>query len=74
MNDNIKLFDNIENYLAEGRISAALGVLDNAVVAYPELTRYAAEVDSLRQGYGYMSNYALQGLPDPGLGEAHTSL
>ena len=74
MTDNIKLFDNIENYLAEGRISAALGVLDNAVVAYPELTRYVAEVDSLRQGYGYMSNYALQGLPDPGLGEAHTEI
>lgn len=74
MTDNIKLFDNIEKYLSEGRLGAAFGVLDNAVAAYPELTRYAAEIDRLRQGYGYMTNYALQGLPDPGLGEAHTEI
>lgn len=74
MTDNIKLFDDIDKYLSDGRLSAAFGMLDNAVAAYPELTRYAAEIDRLRQGYGYMTNYALQGLPDPGLGEAHTEI
>ncbi|MDE6066537.1 MAG: tetratricopeptide repeat protein [Duncaniella sp.] len=74
MNDNIKLFDDIETFLTEGRMSEAFRVLDNAVAAYPELTRYAAEVDRLRQGYGYMTTYALQGLPDPGLGDAHSEL
>ena len=39
MTDNINLFDNIDRYLAQGRVSAALGELDNAVAAYPELGR-----------------------------------
>ncbi|MDE6204829.1 MAG: hypothetical protein K2F66_01775, partial [Duncaniella sp.] len=74
MTDNITLFDNIDRYLAQGRVSAALGELDNAVAAYPELGRYSGELEGLRQGYGYMSAYALQGLPDPGLAEAHAGV
>ncbi len=74
MTDNINLFDNIDRYLAQGRVSAALGELDNAVAAYPELGRYSGELEGLRQGYGYMSAYALQGLPDPGLAEAHAGV
>ena len=74
MTDNINLFDNIDRYLAQGRVSAALGELNNAVAAYPELGRYSGELEGLRQGYGYMSAYALQGLPDPGLAEAHAGV
>lgn len=74
MTDTNTLFDNIDTYLAEGRVSAAFSALDNAVAAYPELCRYAGELDGLRQGYGYMSSYALQGLPDPGLPEAHADV
>lgn len=74
MTDHINIFKDIDTYLAEGRVSAALGVLDNAVTAYPELCRYAGELDGLRQGYGYMSTYALQGLPDPGLAESHADV
>lgn len=74
MNDHINIFKDIDTYLAEGRVSAALGVLDNAVSAYPELCRYAGELEGLRQGYGYMSTYALQGLPDPGLAESRADV
>lgn len=74
MNDHITIFKDIDTYLTEGRLSAAFGVLDNAVTAYPELRRYAAELDGLRQGYGYMTTYALQGLPDPGLAESHAEV
>jgi len=74
MTDHNNIFKDIDTYLSEGRVSAALGVLDNAVTAYPELCRYAARLDGLRQGYGYMSTYALQGLPDPGLAESHADV
>lgn len=74
MTDNTTIFDNIEPLLAEGRVTAAFDILDSAVAAYPDLRRYAPEVERLREGYGYMTRYALQGLPDPGLAEAHSDI
>lgn len=74
MTDNLKIFDNVEAYVAQGRVSAALDTLEAAVVAYPELRTHRARIEELRSGYGYMSDYALQGLPDPGLHERYQEL
>lgn len=59
MNDNIKMFEDMERLLSEGRLTAAFGVLDNAIMTYPGLRQFAGELERLRQGYGYMSGYAL---------------
>lgn len=74
MTDKVDIFEDVERMLTAGRLSAAFGVLDNSLAAYPSLRRYAGEIDRLRQDYGYMSSYALQGLPDPGLPEAHDGI
>lgn len=64
----------LDMLIAQGRINDALEVLDNEVTASPSLRPVAAEVERLRQCYGYMSSYALRSLPDPGLPEAYTTL
>lgn len=74
MNDNIKMFEDIEGLLSGGRLTAAFSVLDNAIIAYPALRQFVGELERLRQGYGYMSGYALQGLPDPGLAESYAGI
>lgn len=74
MNDNIKMFEDMERLLSEGRLTAAFGVLDNAIMTYPGLRQFAGELERLRQGYGYMSGYAIQGLPDPGLAESYADI
>ena len=60
--------------LSGGRLTAAFSVLDNAIIAYPALRQFVGELERLRQGYGYMSGYALQGLPDPGLAESYADI
>jgi len=74
MNDNIKMFEDIEGLLSGGRLTAAFSVLDNAIIAYPALRQFVGELERLRQGYGYMSGYALQGLRDPGLAESYAGI
>jgi tetratricopeptide (TPR) repeat protein len=73
MND-IKIFEDVEKYLADGRISSAFSVLDNAIIAYPALQQFAGELERMRRDYGYMSTYALQGLPDPGLSASRAEI
>ena len=38
------------------------------------MRQFVGELERLRQGYGYMSGYALQGLPDPGLAESYAGI
>ncbi len=57
----------ISSLLDEGRILASLDILDNAAEAFRPLAHYKAELNRLREQYGYMSDFALRGLPDPGL-------
>lgn len=64
----------LDSLLTQGRISSALDLLDNAVNANSALRPLASEAERLRQSYGYMSEYALRSLPDPGLPEAYASL
>ncbi len=68
------MFEDIEGLLSGGRLTAAFSVLDNAIIAYPALRQFVGELERLRQGYGYMSGYALQGLPDPGLAESYAGI
>lgn len=64
----------IEAFLASGRMSAALDVLDNAIVAQPHLGNFTSELERLRRDYGLMTDFALRGLPDPGRADAYAAL
>lgn len=60
--------------LDRGLVGKALDRLENIIRAYPQLRPLASEVTALREQYGYMADYALQGLPDPGLPQAHDDI
>lgn len=62
-----KIFEEVDRLLSQRLVSASLDRLDNVVLAYPLLSAYRQRLEELRSGYGYMRDYALQGLPDPTL-------
>ncbi len=64
----------IEAFIASGRVTAALDLLENAITAAPHLGNFTSELECLRREYGIMSDYALRGFPDPGRPEAFASL
>lgn len=67
INENVKLFGELEPSLRQGRISKAFGILENAINAYPSLGKFAPELEHQRSEYGYMRSFTLRGLPDPTL-------
>lgn len=69
-----KTFEEVDRRLSENLLSATLDQLNNALHAYPVLARYKSRLEDIGQRYGYMRAYALQGLPDPGLGANMASL
>lgn len=64
---NNKIFEEVDRLLDLRTVSGALDQLDNALLAYPALGRFKDKLEQIRTTYGYMRDYALQGLPDPGL-------
>ena len=64
----------IEAFIASGRVTAALDLLENAITAAPHIGNFTSELERLRREYGIMSDYALRGFPDPGRPEAFASL
>ncbi|MDE6378281.1 MAG: hypothetical protein K2K72_06010 [Duncaniella sp.] len=62
-----KTFEEVDRLLSDKLPAAALDELHNALLAYPVLGRYKDRLEEIRQRHGYMRDYALQGLPDPGL-------
>lgn len=62
-----KTFEEVDRLLSDSLPAAAIDELHNVLLAYPVLNRYKYRLEDLRQRYGYMRDYALQGLPDPGL-------
>ena len=74
MTENPIDINELEALLAEGRVNAALDSLDNTAEAFRILAQYKRELTRLREQYGYMSDFALRGLPDPGLPETMAEL
>lgn len=64
----------IESRLAEGRLGEVLDSLQNIASGLAPLASWRPRLTALRQQYGYMADYALRGLPDPGLEENHANL
>lgn len=64
---NNKIFEEVDRLLDLRTVSGALDQLDNALLTYPVLGRFKDKFEQIRLTYGYMRDYALQGLPDPGL-------
>lgn len=60
--------------LAEGRVNAVLDSLDNTAEGFRSLAHLKRELARLREQYGYMSDFALRGLPDPGLPDTMAEL
>lgn len=57
--------NDIKGLLEEQRISAALDLLDNTVMADVSLRKLKVDIDSVRESYQLMSHYALDGMADP---------
>lgn len=68
---NIKI---LGEYLYSGLMSEAFGLIDNAMLAAPHLRSFYADVERLRDEYRLMADYALRGLPDPGLDATYADL
>ena len=64
---NNKIFEEVDSLLDLRTVSGALDQLDNALLAFSVLGRFKEKLEQIRTTYGYMRDYALQGLPDPGL-------
>lgn len=60
--------------LENGRINMALDRLGNAAEGLRPLARFKSDLQRLREQYGYMSDFALRGLPDPGLADSMAGL
>ncbi|MCM1521763.1 MAG: tetratricopeptide repeat protein [Muribaculaceae bacterium] len=74
MTENPINITEISALLKAGRVNDALNALDNASDGLRMLSPFKADLERLRQQYGYMSDFALRGLPDPGLPEAMDAL
>lgn len=66
--------DETGQLLAEGRLSELFDRLANVAEGFPALAPMRREIASLREQYGYMADYALRGLPDPGLAANHAAV
>lgn len=64
----------IETFLNDRRMTAALDTLENAIISNPHLGSFTSDLERLRRNYTLMSDYALRGLPDPGRGEAYAEI
>ena len=66
--------DHLTLLLDSGRLNEAFEYIDNFLTASPDATAVAplrSELERLRESYGFMSRYMLDGLPDPGRSEQY---
>ena len=64
----------IQSLLVQGRLNDVFDTLLNLAGGLSSLARYRSELQELSERYGYMSDYALRGLPDPGLADNHAAV
>lgn len=69
--------DHFTLLLNDGRLNEAFDYIENSLAATKDVAAAAglrAEIERLRQSYRYMSQYMLDGLPDPGRQEQYEDI
>lgn len=74
MNHQIDISKDIERLLSQRRINDALDLIDNAAATLGAVPELRATTSRLRESYGFMTLYALKGMPDPARQELYAGI